>query len=34
MNLGETELIEAVNKALAELEGSGELDALKKQWFK
>ena len=34
MNLGETELIEAVNKALAELEGSGELDALKAQWFK
>ena len=34
MNLGETELLEAVNKALAELEESGELGAMKEQWFK
>jgi polar amino acid transport system substrate-binding protein len=34
MNLVETEFIEAVNKALAELEESGELNAMKEEWFK
>ena len=34
LNLGEPELLEAVNKALAELQASGELDAMKAEWFK
>ncbi|MFA7364005.1 MAG: transporter substrate-binding domain-containing protein, partial [Aminobacteriaceae bacterium] len=34
MNLKDVAFIEAVNKALAELEKSGELEKMKAQWFK
>ena len=33
MNLGEDELLEAVNKALEELTDSGELFELMAKWF-